>query len=673
MFFVLSVVTFPILAADSEAPKPEAAPSPKPTPTPGAKTGTTPAKEETAAPKTGTAEAPKELPDELVVTASRVETTPEKTGVSISVIDGKEDRDTHQNTQLSESLRNVPGLNVSRGGLPGDFTSLFTRGGNSNQTLFLQDGFKVNRQGGNYNLSAADPVLQDRIEVARGPASSLYGTDAVTGAVNVITAKGEGAPDVTASAAGGTYGIDRETLSSQGQAGKFSYNVGSARMHRQDGPFNNSELETYNYAGRFDFQVNKEHALKVVVRGTDFHKGFYEDTATGYGPSVEPSDPNDTLSSRDLLAGLEYTGEILPIWTTKLRLGHYSFDQRIVSRELNPESPVGGFAQSTGKTHSQENRPTLDWQNDFTAFNTEDGKIKNIVTIGANVEQESFEQKDTQFGSNADIKRTNWSVFMQNRLDLYDRAFITAGVRREENEQFGDFLTARADASILIPESGSRIHGSVGNAFRAPSFYEAYSAFGNANLQPEENFAYDAGLDQHFWDKRIKMGATYFHNSFKDLVDFSFDTNTFDNLKTARTSGIESELEIKPIKHITLRGTATFIQTEDAAGDRLLRRPANTYTAQVIAHPIKDFNISVEMLRVGGRVDLGPSADSAFDRVHNNAYVRVDTAASYRFLSHWRVFGRVENVLNADYEDVKTFPSAGVNVLGGIEFHWKFK
>ena len=149
----------------------------------------------------------------LVVTADRIATPADETGVSITVLDGKEENIILQNHRLADSLRQVAGITVSQSGMPGDFTSVFTRGGNSNQTLFLFDGWKVNRQGGNFNLSAIDTVQLERIEIARGPASSLFGTDAVTGAINVITDKGHGRPELTTSAAGGTFGTDRETLS----------------------------------------------------------------------------------------------------------------------------------------------------------------------------------------------------------------------------------------------------------------------------------------------------------------------------------------------------------------------------------------------------------------------------------------------------------------------------
>ena len=268
-------------------------------------------------------------------------------------------------------------------------------------------------------------------------------------------------------------------------------------------------------------------------------------------------------------------------------------------------------------------------------------------------------------------KRDDWSVYAQNHLELFQRAYLTAGVRREQDEQFGEFTTARADASFLFPETNSRLHGSVGNAFRTPSFYEFYSSFGNPNLSPEKNTAYDVGVDQHFWDKKITLTATWFHNNFTNLIDFN-KSFVFDNIKQAKTRGFEFSGEINPIKQFTLRATSTLMHTENDVGEALLRRPGETYTVQAIAHPICNLDLSVDMIHEGPRLDLGPTPANSFAHVINNSFTRVDIAASYRFLCHWRVFGRLGNATDERYEEVKTFPSAGANFLGGIEFNWRF-
>jgi vitamin B12 transporter len=627
---------------------------------------------EAAPPKPDNAvEVKPELPT-VVITAERTATSPEKTGVSTTVIDAHVEDDVRQVHDLGETLRQVPGLTVAQTGHQGDLTSLFTRGGNSNQTLILVDGFKVNRQGGEFNFGHFDPVRAERIEIARGPSSSLFGTDAVTGAVNVITEKGQGAPLITTSAAGGTFRTDRESVSLQGNEGKFSYNIGSARFNSARTDFINSGAEQYNYAARLDYDFNCDHTLKLIVRGTEFRKGFYENSASGYGPAVETQDPNDRLHDDDLLAGLEYRGHIVPIWTTTLRVGNYLLDTELVSQDPTPTSPIFGSPQSTGHTFARERRPSIDWQNDITAYSSIDESIKDVVTVGATYENEHFRQFDTVFGNNEDVSRFNTSVYFQNRLSLYDRAFITGGVRQEHNQQFGDFTTGRADAAILVPESHTRIHGSVGNAFRAPSFFEFFSSFGNPGLEPEKNFAYDAGVEQHLWKEKVALSVTAFRNNFRSLIDFSSDTNKFSNIKTAESEGLELEASIDPIKELTIKSTATFLHTEDQKGQELLRRPGQTFTAEAIGRPLSSLDLSLTFLHESSRADIGPVSGNSFARVRNEPYSRVDAAVTYRFFEHWRAFGRVQNMLNEHYQDVKTFPAPGANFLGGVEFHWKF-
>ena len=664
---LLTILSFqPILRAEEVAPK--ATPAAPVAPAAPAQTDSSPEGSSKDAPATLL---PVAVTETIVTTPARIATPITQTGVSVTVIDGKENSQTHQNIELGESLRQTPGISVNKSGFNGDFTTLFTRGGNSNQTLFLYDGFKVNRQGGNFNLGPVDPVQIERIEIARGPSSSLYGADAVTGTINVISAKGEGRPDLTVSGAGGTYGTDRETVQMQGSEKNFSYNISSSRYHRTEAEYANSAASIYNYAGRFDYKIDDCNSLKLVVRGLDEKKGFYEDSGSGYGPIVEVVDPNDKLLENDLLVGVEYKSHLLPIWDMTLRAGNYAINYHVESPGPNPDSKFGGFPQPIGRTYAKERRPQFGWQNDITAFENESGDIKDVVTAGADFEEDLFDQKDSQFGNNVRRQRNNWSIYVQDRLELFQRAYLTGGVRREQNQQFGEFLTGRGDASILIPESCSRVHGSVGNAFRAPSFFEFFTAFGNPNLKPEKNMAYDAGFEQSFWCKRITCDATFFHNRFTDLINFN-GNGTFENLRHAETRGFEFSAEIKPIDMLTIRGTSTLLHTQDDKGQHLLRRPGETYTASAIARPICGLELSLDMIHEGPRTDLGPAPGNDFGHVVNHSFTRLDAAASYRFLCHWRVFGKVENLTDERYQEVKTFPSAGSNFLGGVEFNWKF-
>ncbi|MFH0937725.1 MAG: TonB-dependent receptor [Planctomycetota bacterium] len=178
----------------------------------------------------------------------------------------------------------------------------------------------------------------------------------------------------------------------------------------------------------------------------------------------------------------------------------------------------------------------------------------------------------------------------------------------------------------------------------------------------------------------MSLGATYFHNSFDQLIKYDFATKHFENINSALTSGVEAFFTIKPVKEIELQSTATFLHTEDATGQPLRRRPAETYTGRLILRPLlrlvpekhAGLEIALSAIHVSDRTDIGPTSTKAYATVINPAYTRLDLAVSYRFLEHFRAFARVDNFTNEKYESAKTFPSEGASFLGGLEFSWKF-
>ncbi len=626
---------------------------------------------------------------EVVVTATRLNMPREETGVSISTISIR-DLTINQDIHAAEALRMVPGITINQTGRKGDFTEIRTRGGEVDHTMMLFDGWKVNRFGGTkfYNFEGLDPVGAQRIEIARGPGSALYGSEAMTGTINIISKKGEGRPLLTASAAAGTYGIDRETLTLEGREKKFSYMVTAARFHREEASVKNSELNTYNWNTRLDYDINDGHGLMLVTRGTDFDKGWYESTVNGFGPTVEEPDPNDRIHNCDRLIGFQYSGRPVPIWETTVRYGHYALDMENSSRNPNPYFPPFSappffyWAKEESHQVAHERRNSLEWRNTLTVFKDDD--IQAFVTLGAYGEHEYFNQRDdSSYDANFHKHHINYAGYVQGRLELFKRAFITLNGRHEETEEFGDHDTGRADVSVIIPESNTRVFGSVGTAYRAPTFYELFTPiYGNAGLKPEQNFAYDAGIEQHFWDRRITLSATWFENEFRNLISYDPVTWQSVNLDTAETRGFELQGSLRPIKHLELQANATLMKTKDNEGRELRRRPARTYTGRLIVHPLLDLvpdqwnglDLSFEVLSVSSRDDvyLDPVTGDFRSPVKNGGYCRGDIAVSYRFLDHFRAFARFENITDTKYEDVKTFPADGANALGGLEFQWRF-
>ena len=673
---------------------------------------------------------------EIVVSATKLPTPREATGTSITTISAR-DLEINQDTHAAEALRMVPGVVINQSGRRGDFTQIRVRGGETDHTAVLWDGFKVNStgQGRQYAFDALDPVGVQQMEVARGAGSVLHGSDAVTGAVSLITKKGEGKPKLTTSAAGGTFGTDRETLQIEGSHNWLAYNVSASRINRRGAEVRNSEFTALNWAARLDFELHKDHALKLLLRQAEIEKGFYTSNPSGYGTKIEDADPNDDLRKVDFLAGLEYVGRPVPIWETILRPGFFETETTSITKLPNPDSLLsfqldpfgfsGPYQNQPSRSWTRDQRVSIEWRNNVTAF--ENKHIKDIVTLGYYAEKESFSErfagKEVSFPPpffspviNFN-RRTNYfdshnqAYFVQNRLELFKRAFLTAGWRREDHGLFGKQDIFRGEGSILIPESNTRLFGSAGTSFRAPSFSELFGRFGgNPALLPEKNMAFDVGIEQHFWKRRIMLSATYFDNQFTNLIINTFNPAkqefTFDNLGRATSHGWEFQARFKPVKQLTLEGTATSMRAiDEVIFRRLARRPEHTFTGRLTAHPLVDLvkdewdglDLSLEYLSVSNRRDIAPLAPvrqiAAFDfttafggptAIVGNArigvlkhkvkgYQRFDLAVSYRFWQdRLRAFVRAENFTNKQYEDVATFPGDGANFLGGLEFSWGF-
>jgi len=626
----------------------------------------------------------------VTVTAAPIQPVIEKQGASINRLTAA-DLEAGQYPEASDALKVLPGTNITQSGRRGTITSLSVRGGNNNQTEFELDGFKVNRQGGGMDLDGLDTIALDHIDLERGPASALQGTGAVNGTFSAVTAKGQGDLKLETSAAVGTYGVNTETMQLSGSKGKFSYNVGGTQYFRDGATENNSDVQIVNAAGRLQYDFNADNSLALIGHAKTLDRGFYESAslATQLGTADVSTAPNDRTRNVEYLVGLDYKGRWFNFWETEAKFGFYHYRREF---EFNTPQPPEDFllnnpftGQRSANTDQTDKRWSEEWRNTFTTLDT--CNIKNYVIAGLYAEQESFVQNDTVLFSNVDVHHSNTAGYAEDHLELFNRAFLSAGVRSENNGTFGNLTTGRGNASILIPESHSRIFGSVGNAYRAPSFFELYAPLiGNKLLQPEHNFAYDVGFEQKFWKDRIVVSATWFHNQYRDFITQSsappFSSTQFDE---AMTRGFELQGEVNPLKQLTFVANATLMSTKDDQSVRLMRRPGDVWTARVIARPLVDLvpkrfdglELYTDVQHYSPETDLGPGATfplNPFDviRATRHPYTLVNVAASYRFLTHFKAFVRVENATDKKYESIKTFPADGSNTIGGLDFTWKF-
>jgi vitamin B12 transporter len=596
--------------------------------------------------------APKRL-EPVVVTATKVATPQERLGASVTVVTGDEIVEKNYPT-VEEALRHVPGVDIQRSGGLGKTTAIRIRGAGAQQVQVMVDGLRVKSPTlGITELSDLSIDAIERIEIVRGPQSTLHGADAIGGVVNIITRKGQGPPRATVQAEAGSFGTYREQATLSGAWKAFSYSLSGSHYdtggYLRDRSHGNDDATQSAIAGRFDYDFPWQGTLSLrgryIANETDIP--FFSTTP------VTVFDPNAQSQSETWLYNISYDQKITAWWDTHLRYGQW-FNR---AGFQNPPPP------GTFTTISQINteRREAEWVNDFHA-----GKW-NTLTLGA-------EHRD-ELGRNRGLFREEINVkslFAQDELRLFDRVILGGGIRHEANDVFGEALTGRASFAVLIPETGTKLRGAWGEGFRAPSINDLFfPGFGNPQLEPEESVSYEVGVDQRLWDSRLRLGATYFHNDFDNLIQIVNVPGTFlfqpVNVGRAKTEGVEVHAEGDPVDWLTLYATYTYTHTEDLDTFKPLRRfPRNRWTAGATFTWDK-LRLFVETVVVSRQFE-----SATIPRSYNPGHHRVDVGGSYQLWGRAGIMERAElvarfnNITDEGYAEVFGFPAPGFNGLIGL-------
>ena len=595
----------------------------------------------------------------VVVTATRSPLAAERAPSAISVITGAQLR-AQGITSVSDALRQVPGLAVVQTGSYGGVTSLFIRGGESKFAKVLIDGVPVNDAGGAFDFSTLSTDNLDRIEIVRGPASVLYGSDAMAGVVQLFTAQGTGGVHGDVSARAGGFGSTDADAALRGATGVFTYSAGAAR-HATDGiqAFNSAYRQTVGNALLGARSVLADAALSVSYRDNRLH--FPTD---GSGRVV---DSNAVHGDDRLAVGIDAGYRLTSAAEVRLALASYD-THGITTDEPNSAGDKNGYYYSTpdkSRRRSADIRVALA----LPAATT--------LTLGAQVEREWRDSSHTtdNFGgsdSPSQSRRTK-GLYAQLLAAPIGALTTTLGGRYERNEQFGDFFTYRAAASAPVAD-GTRVRASLGTAFREPSFLENFgSAFviGNPALSPEHAVSFDAGIEQRVGSD-LTFGITGFQNSFRDLIDYKYSPTApnYNNISRTRTRGVELETRAAVAMGLHADAALTYLDTRVidpgasssaasafAAGARLLRRPMHTIDAGV-GYSADRGGVDVRAHRVGTRED-SYYAGNAVARVTLAPYTRTDASAQLRLVEtaqgNVTATFRAENIFDVRYTEVAGF------------------
>ena len=587
----------------------------------------------------------------VVVTATRTPTPEAQVASSITVVTAA-DIAAKQAQTLPDALQDVPGLNVVQSGGPGEQTSLFMRGTDSNHVKVLVDGIDVgdpSSPNGAFDFGQFLTPDIERIEILRGPQSGLYGSDAIGGVINIITKSGSGPAQFTADVEGGSFDTFNQSGSVSGSTGPFHYAADIEHFPAGATPVTPLDLLTPGEARLDDVYNNVTGSTKLGYDVTDnFDLGLvarYTNTQllfTGDNYNVFPF-TGVPDSSHDQTDTLQYYSRA----TGHLVLFDGFFEQTvglayssISSTDFSPDDPTSYYSGD---------RVKLDWQGNLRFSNDE------ILVLGA-----EYGRDEIRLPVSAET--TTDSGYAELQSAFGGNFFNTISIRYDDNDQFGSAVTWRVAPAYLISATGTKLKASIGTGFKAPTLSQmfenlpSFDFFGNPDLRPETSLGYDFGFEQSVLADAVEFGATYFHNDIKNLIESGPDTavpfaDTNINVGRAETDGVESYVSYQPIETLTLRGDYTFTEANDQIlHQELVRRPKDKVSLDAKWQATRDLSFDATFLYVGPWFDVTRDNPMIFEETAPG-YTTTNITASYDLTDQFTLYGRVDNLFDEHYQD----------------------
>ena len=616
--------------------------------------------------------------NDVVITATRTSSNTVELANSISVIDSSEIVNKNSFNTF-DAIKNEYGISFTQQGGKASVSNIYIRGGSPSQSLVIIDGVEVNMPNDPsnfYNFFSLPLDNTNRVEILRGPQSTLYGSDALTGVINIITQKGQGKPSFNLALEGGTYNSYKGTITSLGAIGKLNYSAAFSRT-KSDGYSAASEKYNKNPNNPFERDGYQLDNFNTII-GYNFSESFDADVVIRYdkattnldqsfGPPEYWDDPTYIFDQEEYFIRAQGNLDLTDNkWHQKFgvsglrNIRNYSYD-----------------TSSASITYSRSNydgkKLKIDWQNDFYYIEN------NLITFGAEFEYEETKSEYFSFpvffpfdSSIVPLKsKNNIGLYTQDQFNVDDDFFVTLGIRYDYYDQIGTAFTYRIAPAYIFWQTGTKIKATIGTGFKAPSLSYLYDPYyGNENLKPEMSFGWDTGVEQYFWKAKFSVGANYFYNKFKDMFGFDSDFKTV-NINEAVTQGVEVFATADFINGLRVKANYTYLTARDKSentpdyNQKLVRRPENkagiyiSYTWNNIA------NINIDAMYVGKRDELD-FATFPSTRIVMPDYFLINLAAYYDVFSFLRLQARIENLLDKQYEEIYGYGTAGLSFYGGF-------
>ena len=610
----------------------------------------------------------------IIVTATRAPTPIDRVASSVTVLD-KDAIDRAQDLGVTELLLRTPGVSFARNGGYGTATSLRIRGADSEQTVVVIDGVKLNdpsSTGGGYNFANLLTGDAQRIEVLRGPQSILWGSQAIGGVVNIVTPLPEQPLE-------GSFDVEsgsRETVSARaavgGKAGPLAWRVGG-QTFATDGisaiapAFGGVERDGYRNRGA------SGRAVLELTKGVSADvRGYVSDGRVSIdafnADSAEYSLTRELVGSAGLNVDL-FGGRL----RNRIGYGYTDTDRE----SYNPTRARAITFDAAGRNRRFE------YQGSFAIRQGWD------LTFGAEDEKSRFRSVSPSASLTTPIPAPArgtaglTSFYGQLNAGVTDGLTLNAGVRNDDHTRYGS-KTLFAGGGVWALPFGTVIRASYAEGFKAPSLFQLFSEFGNRALDPEQADGWEAGAEQRLLGGAISVGATYFRRDTTNQIAFfscaatSADPRCFVpgsttrrfgyyyNVGRALTKGIEAATSVRIGSRLTLDGNYSWVDAEDRTpgaatfGRYLPRRPRHTANGSV------SYSFA-ERGSIGAAVRWsGETFDNAANTTRFSPYTLVDLRGEVPISSSVRLFGRVENVFDEDYSTALRYNSIGRSFYAGF-------